>query len=388
MGSTYQVVPVTALDYRRLSERKLPRFLFDYIDGGANDELTLAANVRDLQNIRIKQKVLRDVSAVSTAAHLMGSSCAMPVALAPVGFAGMFSRRGEAMAVRVANQKDIPFTLSTVGICPVEEVRAGSSKPFWFQLYMIKDRAAVQSLLERAMGAGCTTLVLTVDLPMPGIRHRDHRNGMFEKTLFGALARTWQVLSRPRWLFDVGLRGKPHTFGNFADLVPAGASLDTYKVWIDDNYDRSVTWDDIAWVRQLWQGKLLLKGILDVDDALRAVDAGADGISVSNHGGRQLDSVASTISKLPPIVDAVGGAIEVLMDGGVRSGLDVFKALALGAKGVMIGRPWVWALSGAGERGLDQLLDTMQAELEVAMALSGVNHIAEIGPHLLDYYGV
>ena len=253
---------------------------------------------------------------------------------------------------------------------------------------MIKDRAAVQSLLERAMGAGCTTLVLTVDLPMPGIRHRDHRNGMFEKTLFGALARTWQVLSRPRWLFDVGLRGKPHTFGNFADLVPAGASLDTYKVWIDDNYDRSVTWDDIAWVRQLWQGKLLLKGILEVDDALRAVDAGADGISVSNHGGRQLDSVASTISKLPPIVDAVGGAIEVLMDGGVRSGLDVFKALALGAKGVMIGRPWVWALSGAGERGLDQLLDTMQAELEVAMALSGVNHIAEIGPHLLDYYGV
>lgn len=384
MGSTYKVVPVTALDYRRLSERKLPRFLFDYIDGGANDELTLEANVRDLQGIRIKQNVLRDVSAVTTTTRLMGDDCAMPVALAPVGFAGMFSRRGEATAVRVANRKDIPFTLSTVGICPVEEVRAASVKPFWFQLYMIKNRAAVQALLERAMAAGCNTLVLTVDLPMPGMRHRDQRNGMFEKNLYGALARGWQVLSRPGWVLDVGVRGKPHTFGNYADLVPAGASLETYKVWIDENYDRSVTWADIAWVRRRWQGQLLLKGILEVDDAKRAVDAGANGISVSNHGGRQLDSVASTISKLPAIVEAVGGTLEVLMDGGVRSGLDVFKALAMGARGVLIGRPWVWALSGAGAQGLDQLLSTMQAELQVAMALSGVNHIAEVGPHLLD----
>lgn len=381
---TYNVVPVTSADYRRLAQKRVPRFLFDYIDGGANDELTLARNVSDFHAVCVKQRVLRDVSDIDTSATLLGEAAAMPLILAPVGMAGLFARRGELQGVRAANAASVPFTLSTVGICSVEEVRAASSQPFWFQLYMIKDRGAVQGLLARAMAAGCTTLVFTVDLPLPGMRHRDTRNGMFERSLKGALARAWQLGTRPAWLYDVGLRGKPHTFGNYVDLVPDPSDLNSYKQWIDGNYDRSVTWNDIEWLRGIWQGKVVLKGILEADDARQAADVGADGVIVSNHGARQLDTVGSSISKLPAVVDAVGDRIEVLMDGGVRGGLDVFKAVALGARGVMIGRPWVWALAAGGEVAVASLLDVFKRELEVAMALSGVTRVSEIRRDLID----
>jgi L-lactate dehydrogenase (cytochrome) len=384
VGSAYNVVAVTSRDYRRLAEKRLPRFLFDYIDGGANDELTLGRNVTDFHEVLVKQHVLRDVSDIDTSTTLLGEATAMPLVLAPVGMAGLFARRGELQGVRAANAANVPFTLSTVGIASVEEVQAASSLPFWFQLYMIKDRGAVRGLLERAMAAGCTKLVFTVDLPLPGMRHRDTRNGMFEKSLKGALARAWQLGTRPAWIYDVGLRGKPHTFGNYVDLVPDPGDLNSYKQWIDGNYDRSVTWKDIEWLRGIWQGKVLIKGILEADDAQRAVDVGADAVIVSNHGARQLDTVASSISKLPGVVDAVGDRIEVLMDGGVRGGLDVFKAVALGARGVMIGRPWVWALAAGGEGAVASLLDVFRRELEVAMALSGVTRVRDIRPGLID----
>lgn len=381
---TYNVVPATSRDYRRLADKAMPRFLFDYIDGGANDELTLARNVSDFARITLKHNVLRDVSRIDTTTTLAGEHAAMPVILAPVGLAGMFKRRGEVQGVRAANRVDVPFTLSTVGICPVDEVARAAKKPFWFQLYMVKDRKAVQGLLERAMAAGCQTLVFTVDLPVAGMRHRDTRNGLFEKNLRGALMRGWQVMTRPGWVYDVGMRGKPHAFGNYANLVSEGADLNAYKEWVDNNYDNTVTWKDIEWVRSIWKGRILIKGILEGCDAQSAVDVGADGIVVSNHGARQLDSVSSTIRKLPGVVAAVGDKTEVFMDGGVRGGLDVFKALALGAKGVMIGRPWVWALAASGERGVVNLLDTFRRELEVAMALNGVNTINEISRLAID----
>lgn len=384
MGKTLDIVPATALDYRTRAERRLPRFLFDYIDGGANDELTLAANVSDFSKIRLKQRVLRDVSHIDTGTTLAAEPVRMPIALAPIGLAGMMARRGEAQAVRVANDAGIPFTLSTVGICSQDEVKAASNKPFWFQLYMMRDRTAVRSLLDRALEAGCTTLVFTVDLPVTGMRHRDTRNGMLTPSLFGKLGRARQVLTRPGWIKDVALGGKPHGFGCLTGLVPDASSLNDFKAWIDAQFDHSVTWQDIEWLRDLWPGKLLLKGILEVEDALAATAVGADGVIVSNHGGRQLDSVASTISKLPAIAASVGGQIEVMLDGGVRSGVDVFKAIALGARGVLIGRPWAWALAGAGAPGLAALLGTFQREFEVAMALTGVNRVSDIRSELID----
>jgi L-lactate dehydrogenase (cytochrome) len=384
MGHTYNIEPATTLDYRRLSEKRLPRFLFDYIDGGANDEVTLAENVSDFLRIRIRQNVLHDVSTLDTASTIAGESVAMPVVLAPVGMAGMFARRGETLAVRAADRAGIPFTLSTVGICPVEEVRKFATKPFWFQLYMLRDRAAVRSILERVARAGVTTLAFTVDLPLAGMRHRDTRNGMMSKLLPSRLGRAWQLGTRLSWCFDVGVRGKPHTCGNISEMVADPTDLQQYKNWVDTQFDPSVTWKDIEWLRGLWNGKLFLKGIQELRDATRALEVGADGIVVSNHGGRQLDGVASSISKLPAIADALGDRLEVLMDGGVRSGLDVFKAVALGAKGVMIGRPWVWAMSGAGEAGLDALLATFKREMQVAMALSGVARVADIDRGHID----
>lgn len=384
MGSTLNVLPATTLDYRRLAEKRLPRFLFDYIDGGANDEITLANNVGDFQKIRIRQRVLKDVSNIDTSTVLAGESADMPVVLAPVGMAGLYARRGEVQTVRAANAKNVPFTLSTVGICPLEEVRAAASKPFWFQLYMFRDRITVRNLLERAMGVGCATLVFTVDLPVAGMRHRDTRNGMLDNSLRGKLGKAWQLGTRPGWIFDVGVRGKPHSFGNLTDLVPDPTDLKAYRTWIDAQFDTSVTWKDIEWLRGIWKGKLILKGIQEADDAIAATEVGADGLVVSNHGARQLDSVHSSIAKLPVVVAAVGERMEVYVDGGVRSGLDVFKAIALGARGVMIGRPWSWALAAGGEAAVADLLATFKKELEVAMALSGVTTIGQIGPEAID----
>jgi L-lactate dehydrogenase (cytochrome) len=387
MGKTLDLVAATSLDFRARAERRLPRFLFDYIDGGANDEVTLAANSTDFGRIRLRQRVLRDVSHIDTTARLASEQVSMPMALAPIGLAGMMSRRGEAQAVRIANDAGIPFTLSTVGICSLSEVKDASNKPFWFQLYMMRDREAVKSLLQRALAVGCTTLVFTVDLPVTGMRHRDTRNGMLTSSLAGKVGKLRQLVIRPGWLADVAIGGKPHTFGSLAALVPDAPNLNAFRAWIDAQFDPSVTWSDIEWLRSMWPGKLLIKGILEVDDALAAVAIGADGVIVSNHGGRQLDSVASTISKLPAIATAVGGKVEVLVDGGVRSGVDVFKAIALGANGVLIGRPWIWALAGGGPSGLADLLATFRREFEVSMALTGVTRVSDIGPELIDAAG-
>ncbi len=384
MGHTLNILPATTLDYRRLAESRLPRFLFDYIDGGANDERTLRDNVADFQNIRIRQQVLRDVSNIDTSTTLAGQKCALPLALAPVGMAGMFARRGEVQGARAAEATGIPFTLSTVGICPMEEVAAATSRSLWFQLYMIRDRKVVRQVLERAMQQGCTTVVFTVDLPVPGSRHRDTRNGMLAESLRAKLGKAWQLGTRPGWLWDVAVRGKPHSFGNLADQIPNPTDLKAFRGWLDAQFDSSVTWKDIEWLRGIWKGRLILKGIQEVDDARSAVRVGADGLIVSNHGGRQLDSVASSISKLPAIAAAVGDELEVWMDGGVRSGVDVFKAVALGARGVLVGRPWVWALAGGGQQGLVNLLNTYKKELEVAMALSGVSRIGQIGQAQID----
>jgi L-lactate dehydrogenase (cytochrome) len=374
-------VAVTAADYRRLAEKRLPRFLFDYIDGGASREETMAANQGDFGRWQLRQRVMRDVSAVDARTEMGGRQVSMPLALAPIGMAGMMARRGEVLGARAAEAAGVPFTVSTVGICPLEEVNAAVREPCWFQLYMLRDRPLVEALLERARAGGCNTLLFTVDLAVAGMRFRDVQNGM----LGGApLAKAMQLLTRPRWLFDVGVKGKPHHFGHLREVVADPNDFESFKALIDSQFDPSVTWQDIAWLRSLWPGRLVIKGVLSAEDALAAADIGADGVVVSNHGGRQLDGVASSISKLPEVAGAVSDRLEVWMDGGVRSGADIVKAVALGADGVLIGRPWLWALAARGEQGLTDYLRVLQREIVVSMALMGVNRIAEITPDLLE----
>jgi L-lactate dehydrogenase (cytochrome) len=382
--SIYDVSPVSVADYRLRAKRRLPGFLFHYIDGGANDEDTMAANVSDFRQYRLKQRVMRNVDGVDTSTLLAGRPASMPLALAPVGMAGMFARRGETQGARAAKTVAIPFTTSTVGICPVEEVAAATGEPFWFQLYMLRDRDLILKLLERAQAAGCDTLAFTVDLPVAGMRLRDYRNGMLGGGIAGKLSQLAQIVSSPLWAVDVGLRGKPHNFGNLREVVPDPDDLDAYKAFIDSQFDPTVTWEDIAWLRSVWKGKILIKGVLEADDARAAVDTGADGVIVSNHGGRQLDGVASSISKLAEVAAAVGDRTEVYLDGGVRSGIDVVKAVALGARGVLIGRPWVYAMAACGEAGITDLLRLFQQEISVAMALMGVNTIDEITSDLIE----
>jgi len=381
---TYHVTPVTAGDYRRLAEKRLPRFLFDYIDGGAGEEQSMAANADDFSRIKLRQRVMRDVSKVDTGMELFGQSMDMPVVLAPVGLAGMMGRRGEVQGARGAATAGIPFTTSTVGICPIEEVNAAVPQPAWFQLYMLRDRQLVQSLLGRAQDSGCDTLVFTVDLAVTGPRHRDTRNGMLGGELKGKLAKLWQIMVRPRWILDVGIRGKPHDFGNLREAVVDVQDLEGFKAFIDRQFDPSVTWQDIAWLRTQWQGNILIKGVMSAEDACQAVDAGADGVIVSNHGGRQLEGVASSISMLPEVVAAVGDRAEVLMDGGVRNGTDVVRALASGAKAVMIGRPWVYAMAACGETGVAQLLTVFQQEMARSMALMGVTRVGQLTSETID----
>ncbi len=382
--SIYDVTPVSVSDFRLRARRRLPRFLFDYIDGGANDEYTASANERDFQRYQLRQRVMYNVDGVSTQTSLAGREASMPLALAPVGMAGMFSRRGEVLGARAARQAGVPFSISTLGICPVEEVAAATSEPFWFQLYMLRDRDLVAALLERAANAGCDTLLFTVDLAVAGMRLRDYRNGMLGGGLPGKLSQLAQLATSPVWAVDVGLLGKPHAVGNLREVVPDPDDLDAYKAFIDAQFDASVTWADIEWLRGIWKGKLIIKGVLETDDARAAFDAGADGVVVSNHGGRQLDGVASSISKLAAVAAAVGDRGEVLLDGGIRSGIDVAKALALGAKGVLIGRPWVYAAAGGGEPGLVNLLELFQRELAVAMALMGITRVEDFSPELIE----
>ncbi len=370
-------------DYRRLARQRLPRFLFDYIDGGANDEQTLRANREDFQPLNLRQRVLRNVDNLDTRCELLGQAASMPLALAPLGMAGLYARRGEVQAARAAAAAGVPFSLSTVGICSLAEVHAASTRACWFQLYMLRDRDAVLGLLQQARRNGCDTLLFTVDLPVAGIRRRDIRNGMLDASWRGRLAKATQLAQRPGWLLDVGIRGRPHHFGNLSDRVADPSDLRAFKAWLDAQFDPRVSWDDIRWLRAQWPGRLVLKGIMEADDALRALDCGADGIVVSNHGGRQLDGVASTIRQLPAVAEALGGRLPILLDGGIRSGVDVLRARALGAQGVLIGRPWAWALAAGGEAAVVRLLASLQAELATAMALCGVNRLEQIDASLL-----
>ena len=375
------------MDYRELARKKLPRQLFDYIDGGAYTESTMRANVSDLRSIHLRQRILRDVSDIDLGAEVLGEKLSLPVVLGPVGLVGMFARRGEVLAAKAAEQEGIRFCESTVSICSIEEVNAAkaTSKPFWFQLYVMRDRGYAEDLIGRAKDAGCSVLVLTVDLAVVGARYRDTRNGMMDTISLGKkIRRGWDILSHLGWVTDVAMRGKPLTFGNLESAVPTAQSPAGFKDWIDGQFDPSVTWDDLAWVRKHWPGKVILKGILDVADARRAVDVGADGIVVSNHGGRQLDDVRSTAAALPPIAEAVGDRVEVLVDGGVRSGLDVVKMLSLGAKACLLGRAWTYAVAGGGQEGVAHAIRIIREEMQVAMALTGKQRLSELGPDVLD----
>ncbi|WP_343612848.1 FMN-dependent L-lactate dehydrogenase LldD [Novosphingobium sp.] len=369
----------SALDYRELARRRLPPFLFEYIDGGSYAEVTLRRNVADLEDIALRQRVLNDVSALKLSTTLFGHEQSLPVALAPIGLAGMNARRGETQAVRAANAANVPFCLSTVSVCPIAEVAAASSQPFWFQLYMIRDRAFMRDLLAQAKAAGCTTLVFTVDMPVPGSRYRDYHSGLAGAPgLLGDMRRWFQGAMHPDWAWDVGINGKPHQLGNVAPVLKENTGLEDFFAWMRNNFDPSVTWRDLDFIRETWDGPLIIKGILDEADARNAADLGADGIVVSNHGGRQLDGVPSTARALPVIADAVGDRLTVLADGGVRSGLDVVRMLALGAKGVLLGRAWVYALSGGGQEGVAHMLRLIEAEMRVAMALTGCTRIEDI----------
>ncbi|MBX3478975.1 MAG: L-lactate dehydrogenase [Caulobacter sp.] len=371
-------------DYRELARRRLPRVMFDYIDGGSYAEVTLRRNVEDLEAIALRQRVLRDVSAINLRTDLFGQTLAMPVILAPIGMAGMYARRGEVQAMRAAKAAGLAMCLSTVSVCDLEEVTRDGGQAPWFQLYMIKDRAFMADLLARAADLGAPALVFTVDLPVPGARYRDYRTGLFGSSgpLTG-LKRAVDGLSHPQWMLDVYFGGRPHSFGNIAAAIPEARGIMEFWPWVTRNFDPTVTWADLDWVRTHWKGPIILKGVLDPEDARQAARLGVDGIVVSNHGGRQLDGVMSGARALPPIVDAVGDDLAVLMDGGVRSGLDVVKALAMGARGVMIGRAWAWALGARGEAGVAHVLGVIRQEMMMAMALTGCTDVGKAGPDLL-----
>ncbi len=368
-------------DYREAARRRLPPFLFHYIDGGANAEYTLGRNVSDLSEIELRQRVLKNVESLDISTELFGRKMAMPVALSPVGLTGMYARRGEVQAARAAAARNIPFTLSTVSVCPIEEVQKASPAPIWFQLYVLKDRGFMKNALERAMAAGITTLVFTVDMPTPGSRYRDAHSGMSGPN--AAFRRMVQAVLHPHWAFDVGLFGRPHDLGNISAYRGQPTKLEDYIGWLANNFDPSISWSDLEWIRDFWKGPMIIKGILDAEDARDAVRFGADGIVVSNHGGRQLDGVRSTARALPDIADAVKGQMKLLADSGIRSGLDVVRMLALGADTVMLGRAFIYALAANGEGGVENLLDLIAKEMRVAMTLTGARSIAEIDRSML-----
>jgi L-lactate dehydrogenase (cytochrome) len=376
-------------DYRELARRRLPKFLFEYIDGGSYAEVTLRRNIADLEQIALRQRVLRDVSGLDLSTELFGQKLALPVALAPIGLAGMNARRGECQAVRAAEQAGVPFTLSTVSACSLSEVAAAASRPFWFQLYMTRDRGFVRELLQEAVELKCSALVFTVDMPVPGSRYRDVHSGLAGAPgMMGAVRRTLQGAMKPDWAWDVGVRGRPHALGNIVRALKTQSGqgktgIEDFFAWMRNNFDSSIAWRDLDFIRSEWKGPLIIKGLLDPEDAKEAADLGADGIVVSNHGGRQLDGVLSSAVALPPIVDAVGDRLTVLADGGVRSGLDVVRMLALGAKGVLLGRAWAFALAARGQAGVDHMLKLIEAEMRVAMTLTGVGSIGEIDRSIL-----
>ncbi|TCJ39145.1 FMN-dependent L-lactate dehydrogenase LldD [Parafrankia sp. BMG5.11] len=378
------MIAASALDYRELARRRLPRFLFDYIDGGSYSEVTLGRNLADLGQIALRQRVMRDVSDLDLSCELFGTRYALPVALAPIGLAGLNARRGERQAARAAETRGVPFTLSTVSACTIEEVASATTAPFWFQLYMIRDRGFMRDLMARAKSAGCVALVFTVDMPVPGSRYRDYHSGLAGAPGFtGSVRRAWQAALRPGWAWDVGLHGRPHSLGNVAPVLQDSSGIEDFFAWMRANFDPSVSWRDLDFIRAEWDGPLIIKGILDAEDAEQAVKLGADGIVVSNHGGRQLDGVPSTARALAPIVQSVAGRLTIMADGGVRSGLDVVRMLALGADAVLIGRAWAYALAARGQAGVDHVLSLIEAEMRVAMALTGTTSIAQITEDIL-----
>lgn len=378
------MIAASALDYRELARRRLPHFLFEYIDGGSYAEVTLDRNVSDLKDVALRQRVLRDVSQIDLTTRIFDQDFALPVALAPIGLAGMNARRGECQAVRAANNAGIPFTLSTVSACNIEEVADAASAPFWFQLYMIRDRAFMRDLMARAVAVGCTALVFTVDMPVPGSRYRDYHSGLAGAPgLAGVTRRALQGAMRPGWAWDVGIQGRPHSLGNVAPVLGEKSGIEDFFAWMRENFDPTVTWDDLDFIRSEWDGPLIIKGILDPEDAIRAADLGADGLVVSNHGGRQLDGVPSTAKALPAIAEAAGDRLTILADGGIRSGLDVVRMLALGAQGVLLGRAWAYALGAKGEEGISHMFNLIEAEMRVAMSLTGVTSIADISSDVL-----
>jgi L-lactate dehydrogenase (cytochrome) len=363
-------------DLRALARRRVPRAFFDYADSGSYNEETLRANRSDLEAIKLRQRVLVDVSQRSLATTVVGQKISAPLILAPVGLTGMQHRNGEILSAQAANEAGIPYTLSTMSICSIEDVAEATGKPFWFQLYVIKDRAFSKDILERALAAKCNTLVLTVDLQVLGQRHRDIKNGMTVPPEI-RLKNIIDIATKPSWAFGI-LMGKRKTFGNLAGHVKGTENINQLAKWVGDQFDPALNWKDVEWIKKIWPGKLILKGILDPEDAKTAVKLGADAIVVSNHGGRQLDGAPSSISALPAVVDAVGSDTEVLFDGGIRTGADILRALGLGARACMIGRAYIYGLGAGGKAGVAKAIDILENELSVAMALTGTNKVSDI----------
>ena len=371
----------SATDYREAARRKVPPFLFHYLDGGAGAEQTLRANVDDLQAVKLRQRVLKGSSQLDLSATWFGQTHGLPIALAPVGLAGMYARRGEIQAARAAVARDIPFIQSTVSVCSLAEVAEQTGRAMWFQLYVLKDRAFMRDVLRRAMALGATTLVFTVDMPVPGARYRDAHSGMSGP--HGPLRRMVQAMLHPRWAFDVGLFGRPHDLGNISAYRGHATGLADYIGWLAANFDPGISWSDLQWIRDEWQGPMVIKGILDAGDARDAKAFGADGIVVSNHGGRQLDGALSTAKALPSIAAAVKGDLTIFADSGVRTGLDVVRLLALGADGVLIGRAFIYALATGGAAGVRNLLAILEKDIRTSMVLTGVQSVRDIGPDCL-----
>jgi L-lactate dehydrogenase (cytochrome) len=363
-------------DLRQAARRRVPRQFFDYADGGSYAEQTLHANCADLEHIKLRQRILVDVSHRSTTTTILGEPASLPLALAPIGLCGMQHGDGEILACRAAQAAGIPFALSTMSVCSIEDVAASVDKPFWFQLYVMKDRGFVRALIERATAAKCSALVLTVDLQILGQRHRDIKNGMTVPPEW-RIGNIIDMASKPTWLMSIA-RGKRKTFGNLVGHIRGMEDVNSLSHWIAGQFDETLNWKDVEWIASLWPGKLILKGILDVEDARQAAKTGAAALVVSNHGGRQLDGAPSSIAALPPIVEAVGSAIEVLFDGGIRSGQDVMRAIALGARACLSGRAFIYGLGAGGQAGVTRAIEIIRNELNVSMALTGVNSIKEI----------
>jgi L-lactate dehydrogenase (cytochrome) len=368
-------------DLREIARRRIPRALFDYIDRGSYDELTWNRNRDDLRALQLRQRVMVDVSKLSVATTVLGEPWSMPLGIAPTGLTGFFHRDGEIEAARAAQAAGIPFTLSTMSICSIEDVRAAVQGNFWFQLYLMRDRGFNESLIARARSARCSALMLTLDLPLQGLRRRDPKNGLSVPPRL-TLANAWETLMRPRWLASV-LLGKRRTLGNLAAFFPE-RGIGELSTWVGGQFDPSITWKDVAWVRERWPGKLILKGILDAEDARLAQATGVDAIVVSNHGGRQLDGTTSTIAALPRVVDAVAGRCEVLLDGGISTGQDILKALALGVHACLTGKAYLYGLSALGREGVTLAFEIMRRELEISMALTGLDDVRKVDSRVLQ----